>query len=328
LSARAVSEEQKQPATARKEKTMEFQSNSNNNPNPGASSAVNPRSHGKVNTQAIIAANIQHLIEQLEAGHSEVLSHYLTTMARFPKYSLGNVLLIASQKPEATRVAGIFTWNQLGRWVKRGEKGIMIFAPMISKRRNRGSDEEEEEAGEAKPGPVLVGFRPVYVFDVTQTEGKELPEMREVRGEARDYFARLVKFTVERGIALSYSEEIAPAKGISMGGRIQLLPDMSEAEQCTTLIHELAHEMLHKSERRTQITKTVRETEAEAIAFVVSKAIGLDLGTASSDYIQLYHGDAKLLQESLEMVQQTAAVILGAIEPEESPGPTAAAAVA
>lgn len=91
---------------------------------------------------------------------------------------------------------------------------------------------------------------------------------------------------------------------------------MSEAEQLSTLVHELAHEMLHKSERRTLTTKTVRETEAEAVAFVVCNALGLETGTASSDYIQLYHGNAKLLQESLEVVQRTSALILGAIAPE------------
>ncbi len=81
---------------------------------------------------------------------------------------------------------------------------------------------------------------------------------------------------------------------------------------------------MHKSERRSLITKTVRETEAEAVAFVVSKAIGLETGSASADYIQLYHGDAKLLAESLEIVQRTAAIILGALSPEETPASTAA----
>ena len=80
-------------------------------------------------------------------------------------------------------------------------------------------------------------------------------------------------------------------------------------------MHELAHEMLHKADRRTTTTKVVRETEAEAIAFVVSKAVGLETGTASADYIQLYHGNASLLAESLEVIQKTSAVILSALEP-------------
>src|ERR1700678_3401538 len=101
---------------------------------------------------------------------------------------------------------------------------------------------------------------------------------------------------------------------MSYGGKIVLLPGQSPAEEFSTLVHELAHEMLHKAERRTATTKTVRETEAEAIAFVVGKTIGLDTGRASADYIHLYHGNAALLAESLEVIQRTSALILSAIE--------------
>jgi len=90
---------------------------------------------------------------------------------------------------------------------------------------------------------------------------------------------------------------------------------MQPAEEFSTLVHEMAHEMLHRSERRTLTTKQVRETEAEAVAFVVCQSVGLQTGTASADYIQLWNGDAKQLAESLEVVQRTAAVILGAISP-------------
>jgi hypothetical protein len=98
---------------------------------------------------------------------------------------------------------------------------------------------------------------------------------------------------------------------VSYGGRIAILPGQSKAEEFSTLVHEAAHEMLHKAERRTATTKTIRE--AEAVAFVVGKAVGLVTGTASADYIQLYHGNASLLAESLEVIQQTANVILGAL---------------
>ena len=130
-------------------------------------------------------------------------------------------------------------------------------------------------------------------------------------GDNRD---RLLSFLAAQNIALEYKESIAPALGLSYGGKIVLLPGQSKAEEFTTLVHELAHEMLHKAERRTATTKTVRETEAEAIAFVVSKAIGLEGGNASADYIQLYHGNAALLAESLEVIQRTSAVILAALE--------------
>ena len=294
---------------------MESTSNDHSNRSCNSSFVASLRADGKPSTQAVIAANIAHLIEQLEQGHSEVLTQYLTTMARFHKYSFGNVLLIASQKPDATNVAGIFTWNQLGRRVRRGEKGIMIFAPMISKKRRQTTEESDSDSKSTER--PLVGFRSVYVFDISQTDGDPLPTLHEVSGDVGKNLARLVQFVIGRGITFGYSEEIAPARGVSFGGKIQLLPDMTEAEQFSTLVHEVAHELLHKAERRSLITKRVRETEAEAIAFVVARAIGLETGSAASDYIQLYHGDAKLLQESLEIVQQTAAVILGAISPEE-----------
>jgi len=127
------------------------------------------------------------------------------------------------------------------------------------------------------------------------------------------YRERLFKFVEAQSVELSFSERIAPAKGLSYGGKITLLSGMQPAEEFSTLTHEIAHEMLHRGDRRTLTTKQVRETEAEAVAFVVCQAIGLETGTASADYIQLWQGDADLLRESLEAVQQTAAVILGGI---------------
>ena len=106
---------------------------------------------------------------------------------------------------------------------------------------------------------------------------------------------------------------------MSYGGRIAILPGQQPAEEFSTLVHELAHEMLHKAERRTATTRTVRETESEAVAFVVAQTIGLNAGRASADYIHLYHGNAALLTESLEIIQKTSALILSAIESRETP---------
>jgi antirestriction protein ArdC len=273
------------------------------------------------NNQELVKASIDALIEALEAGHSEALSAYLTAMSQFHNYSFQNIILIASQRPTASRVAGIRSWNELGRRVKRGEKGIMIFAPMIGYKRNAidGEMSQQSDARTDKPEPRLVGFRAVYVFDVDQTEGAELPALGSTfAGEVGDKLEKLAAFTSAQEIKLEYSDKIAPARGMSYGGLIRILPDMEPSETLATFVHELAHEMMHRAERRTLTTKVVRETEAEAVAFVVCHALGLDTGTGSADYIQLYHGDASLLKESLEIVQRTASVILGALSPEDA----------
>jgi len=260
----------------------------------------------------VIAENVKLLIEQLEAGHSEGLTVYLTAMGRFHNYSFGNILEIARQKPDATRVAGMYAWNKLGRKVMKGQKGIRILAPVIGIRKKKDSEAEKDITKQNQP--VLVGFRSAYVFDVSQTEGAELPELSErVSGSVGENRKRLIAFIAAQGIELEFKETIAPALGMSYGGRIAVLPGQAPAEEFSTLVHELAHEMLHKAERRTATTRTVRETEAEAIAFVVGTSIGLETGHASADYIHLYHGNAALLAESLEVIQKTSALILSAI---------------
>jgi hypothetical protein len=261
----------------------------------------------------VIAANVKSLIEQLEAGHSDALTAYLDAMSRFHNYSFGNILEIARQRPDATRVAGMYAWNQLGRKVRKGERGIRILAPIVGVKRKK--DEEAEKDITKQNTRVLVGFRNAYVFDVSQTEGAELPAMREMSGEVGENRARLISFINKQNIELVFTENIAPALGISYGGRIAILPGRSEAEEFSTLVHELAHEMLEHAKRRTTTTKVVRETEAESIAFVVGKAVGLNTGTASADYIHLYHGNSSLLAESLEVIQQTSAIILAALQP-------------
>jgi hypothetical protein len=267
----------------------------------------------KPNTkQELIAANIKLLIEQLEAGHSEALTSYLNAMSRFHQYSFGNVLEIARQMPTATRVAGFWIWKNLGRNVRAGQKGIRILAPIVGVRKKKDTEANKDITKQNER--VLLGFRNAYVFDVSQTDGVDLPEMREISGDPGENLDRLAVFVRSRGIQLAYNKNIAPALGMSYGGRIALLPGQSKAEEFSTLVHETAHELLHKAERRTATTKTVRETEAEAVAFVVGKAVGLVTGTASADYIQLYHGNVSLLAESLEVIQQTAAVILAALE--------------
>jgi hypothetical protein len=240
-------------------------------------------------TQLIIKQAVDFLIRQVEAGKSEALAAYLTAMARFHNYSFGNIVAIARQRPTATRVAGFGKWKEMGRFVKRGEKGIQILAPMIGyRRRNAEAAQDTDANSNTKQPPVLIGFRAVYVFDVAQTEGEDLPEFEHnISGEVGEQRDRLIDFLSQHNITLEFNERIAPALGVSYGGKIALLPGQSEPEEFVTLVHETAHELLHKAERRTFTTATVRETEAEAVAFIVGQAIGLEMGNASSDYVVL-----------------------------------------
>jgi len=215
------------------------------------------------------------------------------------------------QKPNASYVAGFHAWHKLGRFVRKGEKGILILAPIVRRKR----DEDEENRTDVSP---VQGFRAAYVFDLSQTDGRELPHVGTVGGDPNVHLVRLAEFTTRQGITLDYSVEIAPARGVSEGGRITLLPGESPAEEFSTLVHELAHEFLHRGDRRSGTSKRSRETEAEAVAFVVCHAVGLQTGSAATDYIQLWNGDAQLLTESLGMVQQTAVRILDGIGGEPS----------
>src|ERR1700679_4363071 len=142
---------------------------SNGNFATPSSIASNPASGNEnrkpVSAQQLVRENVQFLIQQLEAGHSEALTAYLNAMVHFPNYSFGNVLAIARQKPQATHVAGMWSWNQLGRFVKRGEKGIAILAPMIAKTRK---DDNPAPEGDSN-SRALLGFRKVYVWDESQT---------------------------------------------------------------------------------------------------------------------------------------------------------------
>ena len=247
------------------------------------------------------------LSAELEAGHSDAMKNYLSAMGRFHRYSWGNVLLISSQKPEATHVAGFHTWRQLGRSVKKGEKGIMIFAPMLVRERE---PSPAVQPGKNDPSFRLAGFRSAYVFDIQQTDGQALPQFATTTGDPKEFGEKLKSVVRGRGISVEYDSSIAPALGMSSGGRIRLQPGLQTAEEFSVLAHELAHEMLHHGKSASPLPKVVRETQAEAVAFVVSSAVGLETNKAASDYIALYNGDKKTLAESLAVIQETSARIL------------------
>jgi len=270
----------------------------------------------KVSEQAF-----NELVEAVEEGKSHKLVEYLKAMGRFHNYSLGNAILIAFQKPDATRVAGFRTWQKLGRHVMRNEKGIAIMAPIVWRRKVTHADDEEDKQ-EHKEETALA-FKTAYMFDVSQTDGKPLPDFARVNGDPGVYIERLREYVTSRGIMLEYSDAIGSAEGVSSDGLIRLKKGLTAAEELSVLTHEVAHEVLHADRNNMPKEKKVRETEAEAVAFVVCHCIGLDTNSASSDYIQLYNGDRETLMKSLERIQSTAAEILAVVMDKESEGETA-----
>ena len=253
---------------------------------------------------------LAELQSQLEAGHSETLLKFIACVSRFHQYSWRNCLLIALQNPDATLVAGFRKWLEQGRYVRKGEKGIAILAPLRYRRTVEADDGSEmTESG-------VRGFRIVHVFDVSQTDGEDLPELAGISGEPGELLTGLENLVRESGIELRVEVLPLGTQGLSEKGAIVIGEGLADAERFAVLSHELAHEWLHGTERRQETTKTIRETEAEAVAYTVCHAFGLECSTRSSDYIQLYQGNTEVLSESLSLIQRTAARIITALSAE------------
>ena len=262
-------------------------------------------------------AGVELLASDIESGHPEVLSECLKAMSRFHTYSFGNVLLISTQRPTATQVAGWRGWNELGRRIKQGEKGILIFAPILSEPKQSAKTDTENSGEAAEPQQELLGFRQVRVWDMSQTEGEPVPANDTFSDlELSEVLSKLTEFAGSQGFQIEYSDQIAPAQGTSYRGLIRLMPDMEAEETVSVLIRELALQMLYNTQRRSFVTRDVLLREAKAVAFVMCNALELD--TEPAENIQLYRSNLNLLAESLEVVQRTSAIILGALSPEDA----------
>jgi hypothetical protein len=253
--------------------------------------------------KTITTSALETLAAALDAGHSEQLTAMLRAVARFHRYSVHNVWLIAAQCPTATRVAGFQTWKTLGRFVRRGEKGIAILAPIVRRQRTHATDEPERG---------VVGFRAAYVFDVAQTDGEALPELAATLGDPGLALDHLRASIALDGIQVSYAESLGGPLGLSKGRAIELVVGLDAATEFVVLAHEYAHELLHRGDDR-PASRDTRELEAEAVAYVVSEAMGLAALDSARDYIHLYHGDRESLVQSLERIQRTAARIVAAL---------------
>lgn len=263
---------------------------------------------------------LEDLERSLAKGQSEGLKSYLKFLAGFHSYSFRNMMLILMQNPEATMVAGYKAWQKMGRQVSKGQKGLKILAPIVRKRKTDESDSAEtkpETQTDDQPKKVVTGFRLASVFDVTQTEGDALPEFGGYSGDPAENLERLKSFIASKNIELLIENPGGGALGISENGLIKVHPDLGPADTFAVMVHEVAHELLHKGQRRKETTASIRETEAEAVAYAVCSAVGLEDHSKASDYIQLHQGDTEKFRQSLEIIRKTASEILTELKQHE-----------
>lgn len=253
----------------------------------------------------LVDQGLKTLTDALAAGKSDNLKAFLRMAANFHNYSLNNWCLIFSQCPHATRVAGYKTWQNLGRQVvKKG--GIKILAPRTYKQKDKETGEET--------GKKNLYFATVTVFDVSLTEGDELPSVFKVEGDPGEYLGILEELVGDLGIELTWEDSLGGALGVSKGGAISVLSNIEPAQRFTTLVHELAHELLHRMEDRASLSKKQKETEAEAVSYVVGQAIGVDSLGQTADYLHLWKGDLETFTKHLGRIQKCAKQIIQGLQ--------------
>ena len=284
-------------------------------------------------------SEMKEITEKLEQGvadlfNSEKYQTFLNTMAKFPKYSYNNNLLIMLQKPDATLCQSYTGWKKMGRFVKRGEKGIRILAPTpfkIDREQNK-LDEKGQAILDKDGEPVketvqidMTGFKMVSTFDLSQTEGEPLPILgvEELTGSVEGY-AKLFEAMKEASpVPVAFEEIKGGAKGYfqTSENRIAIKEGMSEVQNVKTLIHEMAHAKLHnmtaqKARDDGGQTRSSKEVEAESVAYTVCQHYGIDTSDYSFAYVASWSEGKELpeLKESLGTIQKAASELITAID--------------
>ncbi len=289
------------------------------------------------------AEKLKEITDRLEQGITELFDseryrEYLRVMSKFHNYSFNNTLLIAMQKPDASLVAGFSAWkNNFGRNVIKGQKGIKIIAPSPYKVKQemKKIDPHTQQPIIGKDGkPVteekeitIPAYKVVSVFDVSQTEGKELPDIAvdELTGDVeryRDFFAALEKTSP---VPIGFEQIPGSSHGYYHleDKRIAIQEGMSELQTLKTAIHEIAHAKLHdidlnapENEQQPRVDRRTREVEAESVAYTVCQHYGLDTSDYSFGYVAGWSSGRELseLKNSLETIRSAAAEIINSID--------------
>lgn len=266
--------------------------------------------------------------ERLQAAHDDLVAavETLTTgerwqamlavAARFTRYSPNNVLLILLQRPDATRVAGYRAWQALGRQVRKGERGVRILAPC--RYTVKGTDDDGAETART----VLRGFTTATVFDVSQTDGAALPDVRPelLRGASpRGLWDALAAQVAAAGYRLERGD-CGRANGTTShtDRTVRIRDDVDEAQAAKTLAHEIAHVLMHPSALEYAGCRGRCEVEAESVAYLVCQAAGLATDGYTWPYVASWsQGDPGVVRDTAGRVIETAHAIVAAMEPGE-----------
>lgn len=265
-----------------------------------------------------IAGLNQHLKEGIKAYlNSEHYKEFLTKMSQFNQYSSRNLRLILAQKPDASYLAPYNTWRKFERHVKRGEKALSVIIPVTYVKKDQQGQPILDKNGKPETG-MTFRLKPT-TFDVSQTEGKEMPKAAEVKEQLTDLdyanlYRALMSIAKTNDVSVRFEEMAGETKGYYSPAEHQIVlrsHDMNKSQLIKTFIHETAHSELHHSNhpQREQLTRSNAELQAESVAYVVASYYGIDTSDYSFDYIAGWSKDKETLADleaQLDIVQQEA----------------------
>ena len=260
---------------------------------------------------------------------SEKYQEYISAMSKFPRYSINNCILIASQLPEASLVCGFRKWQtEFNRTVNKGEHGIMILAPIKGKtevveevfdENNKAVVDENGNQKTEKVTREYQTFRPVYVFDVSQTSGDPLPTLASELNETVDSFEEMKSVLISISpVPVSFETINGGANGYysPTAGKIVIDERLPQLQMLKTMVHEIAHATLGHGSKEDKWDRQTKEVQAESVAYWVTQMIGLDTSDYSFGYISGWSKDKEVseLKESLDVIKQTADKLSSSIE--------------
>ncbi len=263
---------------------------------------------------------VEEITSQLEEGvkatfGSSEYKRWLNVLSRLYNYSASNTMLILTQMPEATMVASFTKWKSLGRSVKKGEHAIKVLSPVPKSYKKKKIDSKTKEVVlDEKGNPIyekvdFVAFKVASVFDVSQTEGKDLPKVvHELNGDVDDYNDLLSSICHVASSPINFTnDDLGGAKGryVPSSNTIDIRTDLSEEQTVKTLLHELAHSILHKD---SDVDRERAEVEAESVAYTVCQHYGIDTSSYSFGYVASWSKNktVKELQESMKEIRSCA----------------------